>query len=178
MTRIHTVAKARKGQGRCGNCHMEIRRGDAYLWWQFRGWNSAERSRYKFKRCDEPACRPKISELTQSKFKAGILGVKERLDAVLTVDLVSGDSSEVIAREYNRAAHSISLLGKEAEDKREAIAKHFPAGSPTIELLKHRSAWCDSIVPRLYKAELHHRSCARGTTGRSVPDIDWGGEQL
>ncbi len=72
MPRVNTVQKARKPQ-RCGSCRKEIKPGEGYRHWSFRYGG-------KHVRCMDYACRPRQSDLTQSKMAtvyAAIEGVED-----------------------------------------------------------------------------------------------------
>ncbi len=74
------MKKARKDQGQCGKCGVQINAGNGYKWWKFR--HGGRRIR-----CMNPKCAPRPSDLTQSEYYQTMYGIQEQFhDQIGAVD--------------------------------------------------------------------------------------------
>lgn len=132
MAKVEEVKAARKDQGPCGRCGVEIKRGDPYRHASpgFRG--------PKLIRCMEYACRFRPSDLTTSKMAqvyASQEAAHDALDALVDGDFTDLDevtsilatmAEEVrdVAQEYTDAADAMGPAGEEMTEKADAIESY------------------------------------------------------
>lgn len=130
--KINQVKKARKDQGACGKCGVEIRKGDAYKWIKFRYGG-------RRLRCMNRGCMFRPSDLTSSDKLSRVYGAQEALEDALkgwdrkTLDHLSGavegcaDDLREVASEYEESADSIrdsfpdSSTADECEEKAQGL---------------------------------------------------------
>lgn len=123
MPRVTTVKKARKEQGTCGKCGIELKAGDAYRWWKFRYGG-------KRFRCTKPECTPRASDLTQSKMST-VYAAQETMADVLAVwdsyelDDVKGDAEMCV--------DEIRGVGEEYQEAADNQREHFPESETADE---------------------------------------------
>ena len=100
IARVHTVAKSRKDQGKCGNCGQVLPKGSGYLYWL-----PYFRSNYKMVRCLDRACYPPPSVLESSK-AATIYAAQESFEANVG-DLITKDDIEAAVQEVADAVTEV-----------------------------------------------------------------------
>lgn len=143
MARVKTVKKARKDPGFCGRCREELKKGDAYKWWSF------YRSKHKNIRCLKPECRPRASELTESKF-AEVYEAQEMVDDELSkfdeyvqaLDLPPDSDGAMTVEEIldnyrqlcDEAASQIEDVANEYRDSAYTIQDSFPDSEKAQDL--------------------------------------------
>jgi hypothetical protein len=108
IARIHTVKAARKDQGTCDKCGTPLPAGSAYRWYTV-----GFRSHFKRRRCMDPACTPRASEL-ESSLVASIYAAQEQaeddINAAGTPDDIQSAIESVVeavrevAEQYREAA--------------------------------------------------------------------------
>lgn len=133
MARITTVKSARKPQGKCGKCGVEIEKGDGYRWAK-----PGFRTRRKMVRCMKTLCMFRPSELDQSK-KATILAAQENfednIDHCTTADEITEAVEEVatavreVADEYREALDQ----WENGNSMMEEFADHYEEQANEIE---------------------------------------------
>lgn len=112
MAKVTTVKAARKPQGNCGRCGVEIGKGDAYIHASpgFRG--------PKLIRCTKHECRFRQSDLCTSKL-AAIYAAQESAEdnlAELSADDATKGTFEEILEEVAAAAEEVGAEYQEASD--------------------------------------------------------------
>lgn len=158
MPRVTRVAKCRVDQGTCSKCGQPIKKGDAYVWWQF-AYRGAS------KRCAKSECYPKPADLTQSEFYGTLYGIQEQ---------VSGDSVSSVVEAAKSAAEELRTLGSECSDK----LSNMPDGlqqAPTGELLQNRADECEGKADELEAAadEAESRWEDEELIADAEPEQDW-----
>jgi hypothetical protein len=125
MTRITHVKSARKDAGECGCCRAKIKKGQGYYWLAFRFGGRRVR-------CEEPACRFKRSDTTQSKLSTvyaaqevaeQALSKWDRLDHEALQEIVTsaGETVREVLDEYESAADEHPNLAGQTEDIRSEL---------------------------------------------------------
>lgn len=137
MPRVNTVKKSQKDQGKCGRCGCDLPKGSPYRWIKF-GFGGG-----KYKRCMDPKCSFRGSDLTQSKM-SGAYAAQENVEDNVG-DCGSIEDVKALAEE---AASSIREVGEEYQESADAISEHFE-GSNTAEECETKAqeleAWADEI---------------------------------
>jgi hypothetical protein len=124
MARAHFVKKARKDVA-----GTDIKAGDAYYWWQFKGGR---------KQCSKKP--PRASQLTQSAFWQPIYSLQEQAADRGKFDEIEGA--------IDNFKSELENIGSECQDKLNNMPDSLQQGS-TGELLQARSDACDEIVSEL-----------------------------
>lgn len=135
MPRVNRVNKARKSQGRCGNCPTLIKVGDPYVWYKFRFGG-------KYVRCAKTACYPKASDLTRSEFYSQLYGIQ---------DAVSNAMANHDVDSLRSAADDLRTLGEECSEKRSNMPDQLQ-DSDTGSLLEERASECEDKASELESA--------------------------
>ncbi len=143
MARVTTVDKARKDQGPCTKCRVEIKVGDPYRWWKFRFGP-------RYVRCAKPECAPKAADLTRSEFYSTLFDLGDRLQAALDDFRNGGDASD-LAGELNDIASEIRTLGEECQEKLDNMPEGLQQGD-TGQLLQTRVEECEGKAEELESA--------------------------
>jgi len=110
MPRVNTVKSARKPQGKCSRCDAELEVGSPYIWWQFRFGP-------KYKRCTEPTCRPRRSELTRSEILSAAYSVEETYADDISKATCVGDLEDI----QQNAASDVEAIVELIQDKLDNI---------------------------------------------------------
>src|SRR3990167_3481460 len=92
MAKVYTVKKARKDQGPCGKCGIQIKAGEGYLYWAFM---IGGRGGPLHKRCLQPQCSPLPSDLTQSDFWGTVYELQARTWDDSDLDSLESDKDSV-----------------------------------------------------------------------------------
>lgn len=122
MPRVIIRKKNKAGKERiCGKCSEAIKPGDTYKTWSFRYGGT-------YYRCSGLACRPRPSDLTQSKLSEVYAAVESAEDEIpglnyieeikSSVDQVA-ETTQEIAQEYEEAAEPFGGEGENAERAQE-----------------------------------------------------------
>lgn len=132
MARITTVKAARKPQGKCGKCGVEIEKGDGYRWAK-----PGFRTRSKMIRCLKGQCSFRPSELDQSK-KATILAAQENFEDQID-NLTTAD-------EITEAVEEVATAVREVADEyQEALDQWENGNSQLEEFVYHYEAQADEL---------------------------------
>jgi dsDNA-specific endonuclease/ATPase MutS2 len=142
MPRINHVKKARKDQGTCGRCGKPIKAGDSYRWIKFRHGG-------KRKRCSDPACRFRQSDLTQSDKLSRVYEAQETAEENINALDTSDESFEDDLRNVlEEAANEIREVAGEYEEAAENIREHFSESSTADECEEKAGeleSWADEL---------------------------------
>lgn len=119
VQKLETVKKARKDQGHCSKCHVEIKAGDGYRYW-YPGF----RSNYKIVRCMKTECFPKPSERETSK-AATLLAAQENFDEVI-------DSLDTV-EDITDAVHEVGTAVEEVRDEYQEALDQWENGNEQLQ---------------------------------------------
>jgi hypothetical protein len=118
VPRVIEKTKNRAGKERaCGKCQEVIQPGDRYRQWSFRYGGTHYR-------CMKPGCRPRPSDLTQSKMATVYSAQEEAQDFFPKAETAEeieekvrevGEAAQEIAEEYREAAEPFGGEGENAE---------------------------------------------------------------
>lgn len=141
MPRVTTVAHARKPPGSCGKCGVDIPVGAPYRHWSFRYGG-------KRIRCMAPACSPRNSDLTQSKYAevwAAVESAEDTIGAWTGTDGAPGDLDEVIEA-LREAAEAGRDVASEYESAADAMEQNGgSAGEESRERASALESWADTV---------------------------------
>jgi len=137
---VKRVNKARKAQGKCGNCGKPIEVGDSYVWHQFKFGS-------KRVRCDSAACYFKPSELTTSDKLSRLYGAQENAEGQLD-DWSREDTADLQAI-VDEAANEIREVAEEYRESASNMEEHFPGGCPAIDECNEKGDECDGWADEL-----------------------------
>ena len=122
MPRVIEVKSARKAQGPCGRCGVEIKAGDGYKWLKFR---------YGGRRVRCGACSFRPSERTQSKLSQVYAAQEAMSDTLaswngdlddLKSDIESNiDEIDEVRSEYEEAAEAMGEAGEQHRERADEL---------------------------------------------------------
>jgi len=142
MPRINTVSKARKDQGKCGHCGKELLKGTGYRWIQFRFGG-------KRKRCLEPACRFRASDLTQSDKLGRVYSAQETAeDALEGLEPTDESFADDVKAALEEAATEIREVSEEYQESCDNIREHIeesPTADECEEKAEELGSWADEL---------------------------------
>jgi hypothetical protein len=133
VPRVSTIKKARKDQGACDKCGVAIKAGDPYRYWSFRYGG-------KRKRCMNPACSPRRSDLTQSDKKARIYDAQD--DATEAVSAWEYDEG---VEALTSILETLSSTIEEVADEYEEAAEHFGGEGENAERAEELRSWQEEV---------------------------------
>lgn len=142
MPRINRVEKARKAQGNCGKCGVEIGVGDSYLWIQFRHGG-------RIIRCLKHECRFRDSNLTQSKMSDAYRAQEDAEDAANKWDGEKLEDLQTIAEECASEIRDVAEEYRESADNIRATFEESPIADDCEEKADGLEEWAGEIEDSL-----------------------------
>jgi hypothetical protein len=137
MPRVNRVKKARKDQGSCSRCNCTIKRGDGYVWWQFRFGT-------KNVRCSKSECFPRASELTQSEKLSRVYAQQENVEDAIAAFRDEGDLDNLNAS-VESAKDELQEVADEYRESADNIRENFP-DSPTADECEEKAENLESVI--------------------------------
>lgn len=115
IARVHTVLHANKDQGKCERDGTPLPKGSAYRWWTV-----GYRSRLKHRRCMNPRCTPRLSEL-ESSLVSSVMAAREDAETTLSSLMVSdpGDPADMVQQVQDALAGVADAADEVAQQYRD-----------------------------------------------------------
>lgn len=141
VARLHTVAKARKDQGKCEKCGKALPAGSPY-----RHFTVGFRSKWKRVVCTDPACTPRPSQRESSSKSGPMAAIEDFQD----LDITSLDD---LTSAYEDVKSAFEEYAQECEDGAEAWENGNSQMEERAEMAREAADSLDQFDPEPYYPE-------------------------
>lgn len=146
MSRVNTVAKARKSPGKCGMCGKEIPAGAGYRYWKFRYGG-------KHLRCMN-CPPPKTSELTSNAKISSLLAAQEYAEEAIDKWEKDPGDAESLTSILEECAGSIREVAEEFRESAQAIEDGFQHETEMSAEMNDKGENLDSAADELESTQI------------------------